>query len=112
MSVGFGTLALFLPQAKYATFPSLIVSLNLFPYLSNEFIELGGLEMEISWSSALLCARWRTRFVIDVGSVTLLLRKLASKRDPERQHFCNAAACIVSALGCPGISTRYLIWCL
>lgn len=76
MSVGFGTLALFLPQAKYATFPSLIVSLNLFPYLSNELIELGGLEMEISWSSALLCACWRTRFVIDVGSATLLLRKL------------------------------------
>lgn len=76
MSVGFGTLALFLPQAKYAIFSSLIVSLNLFPYLSNEFIELGCLEMEISWSSALLCACWRTRFVIDVGSVTLLLRKV------------------------------------
>lgn len=76
MSVGFGTLALFLPQAKYAIFPSLIVSLNLFPYLSNEFIELGGLEMEISWSSAPLCACWRTRFVINVGSVTLLLRKV------------------------------------
>lgn len=70
-------------------------------------IELG--DLVISWSSAMVCACWRTRLVVDVGSVSAQ-RIVASNSNPQRYHLSNTDACIISALGWTGTSSCYLIW--
>lgn len=86
-----------LPQAKYVIFPSLASLWICF------LICLKGkpnLWLGISWSFALFCACWRTRFVVDVGSVTAQTI-VASNSDPERHHLSKSNTCIISALEWP-----------
>lgn len=56
----------------------------------------------------MVCACWRTRLVVDVGSVSAQ-RIVASNSNPQRHHLSNTNACIISSLESTGMSSCYLI---
>lgn len=95
--IGLGTLALCCLKPSMSFSQVLLLSEFVFLSVSkeNRIYDLG-----ISWSSALFCACWRTRFVVDVGSVTAQTI-VASNSDPERHHLSKSNTCIISALEWP-----------
>jgi hypothetical protein len=93
-NIGLGTLALCCLKPSMSFSQVLLLSEFVFLSVSkeNRIYDLG-----ISWSFALFCACWRTRFVVDVGSVTAQTI-VASNSDPERHHLSKSNTCIISAL--------------
>lgn len=96
-NIGLGTLALCCLKPSMSFSQVLLLSEFVFLSVSkeNRIYDLG-----ISWSFALFCACWRTRFVVDVGSVTAQII-VASNSDPERHHLSKSNTCIISALEWP-----------